>query len=98
MALKALVLRKRIDEKNKALASLREKDAEFEKREADLKASIEEMTDESTAEERSAVDEAVEAFDADKTAHEEAKATLEREVGDLESELKAEEEPAQRLH
>lgn len=92
MALKALVLRKRIDEKNKALASLREKDAEFEKREADLKASIEEMTDESTAEERSAVDEAVEAFDADKTAHEEAKATLEREVGDLESELKAEEE------
>ncbi len=92
MALKALVLRKRIDEKNKALASLREKDAEFEKREADLKTSIEEMTDESTAEERSAVDEAVEAFDADKTAHEEAKATLEREVGDLESELKAEEE------
>ena len=92
MALKALVLRKKIDDKKKALDALRAKDAEFEKREADIKASIEEMTEESTAEERSAVDEAVETFDNDKAAHEEAKATLEREVGDLENELKAEEE------
>lgn len=92
MALKALVLRKKIDDKKKALDVLRAKDAEFEQRESTIKASIEEMTEESTVEERSAVDEAVEAFDADKTAHEEAKATLEREVGDLENELKAEEE------
>lgn len=91
MALKALVLRKRIDEKNKALAALREKDAEFETREAEIRASVEELTEESTQEERSAVDEAVDAFDAEKKAHEEAKATLEREVGDLEGELKAEE-------
>lgn len=92
MALKALVLRKKIDDKKKALEALRAKDAEFEQREATIKASIEEMTEESTAEERSAVDEAVETFDNDKTAHEEAKATLEREVGDLENELKAEED------
>lgn len=92
MALKALVLRKKIDDKRKSLEALREKDAEFEQRESTIKASIEELTEESTVEERSAVDEAVEAFDADKTAHEEAKATLEREVGDLENELKAEEE------
>ena len=91
MALKALVLRKRIDEKNKALSALREKDAEFETREAEIRASVEELTEESTQEERSAVDEAVDAFDAEKKAHEEAKATLEREVGDLEGELKAEE-------
>lgn len=91
MALKALVLRKRIDEKNKALAALREKDAEFETREAEIRSSVEELTEESTQEERSAVDEAVDAFDAEKKAHEEAKATLEREVGDLEGELKAEE-------
>ncbi len=91
MALKALVLRKRIDEKNKALAALREKDAEFETREAEIRASVEELTEESTQEERSAVDDAVDAFDAEKKAHEEAKATLEREVGDLEGELKAEE-------
>jgi len=91
MALKALVLRKRIDEKNKALAALREKDAEFETREAEIRSSVEELTEESTQEERSAVDEAVDAFDAEKKVHEEAKATLEREVGDLEGELKAEE-------
>lgn len=91
MALKALVLRKKIDEKTKALNALREKDAEFEQREKDLTDSVNELTEESTQEERSAVDAAVDAYDADKAAHEEAKATLEREVGELEGELKAEE-------
>ena len=92
MALKALVLRKKIDDKKKALEDLRAKDAEFEKREAEISASIEEMTAETPDEERSVVEAAATDFDADKTAHEEAKATLEREVGDLENELKAEEE------
>ena len=92
MALKALVLRKKIDERTKALNALQEKDAEFEKREAELTASVEELTEESTQEERSAVDEAVEAFDAEKNAHEEEKANLEREIGALEGELKAEED------
>lgn len=92
MALKALVLRKKIDERTKALNALNEKDAEFEKREAELTASVEELTEESTQEERAAVDEAVEAFDAEKSAHDEAKETLEREIGELEGELKAEEE------
>ena len=91
MALKALVLRKKIDERTKALNALREKDAEFEQREAELTASVNELTEESTQEERSAVDEAVSTFDAEKSAHEDAKATLEREVGELEGELKAEE-------
>lgn len=92
MALKALVLRKKIDERTKALNALNEKDAEFEKREAELTASVEELTEESTQEERAAVDEAVEAFDVEKSAHDEAKETLEREIGELEGELKAEEE------
>lgn len=92
MALKALVLRKKIDERTKALNALNEKDAEFEKRAAELTASVEELTEESTQEERAAVDEAVEAFDAEKSAHDEAKETLEREIGELEGELKAEEE------
>lgn len=91
MALKALVLRKKIDERTKALNALLEKDAEFEQREKELTDSVNELTEESTQEERSAVDEAVNAFDAEKSAHEDAKATLEREVGELESELKAEE-------
>jgi len=89
MALKALMLRKKIDEKTKALESLREKDAEFEKREADLETSISEARSD---EENQTVEDAVSAFEAEKAEHEEAKATLEREVGDLEGELKAEEE------
>lgn len=89
MALKALMLRKRIDEKTKALDELRAKDAEFVTREAELEASINEAT---TDEENATVEAAVESFETEKAAHEEAKANLEREVGDLEGELKAEEE------
>lgn len=37
MALKALMIRKKLDEKNKALEALRSKDAEFEKREVTLR-------------------------------------------------------------
>ena len=89
MALKALMLRKKIDEKSKALEELRAKDAEFEKREAELEESIREAA---TEEENATVEEAVTAFEAEKTAHDEAKANLEREVGDLEGELNAEEQ------
>lgn len=94
MALKALLLRKKIDDQKKALALLREKDSEFEAREAELAKSIEEVTEETTAEERNALDELVAAFDADKTAHVEEEETLERKIADLEQEL-AEEEAKQ---
>jgi hypothetical protein len=36
MALKAIMLRKKLNDAQKALDALREKDAEFEKREAEL--------------------------------------------------------------
>ena len=52
MALKALMLRKQINEKNKILEQLREKDGEFQTREAELERSIEEA---STEEEMTAV-------------------------------------------
>lgn len=84
MALKALMLRKRIDDDKKALNVLREKDAEFEKREAELAKSIEEIE---TDEERSAVDEAVTSFEGEKKIHAEAKEGLEREIENLEKEL-----------
>jgi hypothetical protein len=77
MALKALMIRKKLTDANKSLEALRQKDAELEKREAELTQSIEEAQ---TDEERSAVEEAVNAFDADKTAHEEAKGNLERQI------------------
>lgn len=89
MALKALMLRKKLTDANKSLEALRQKDAELEKREAELTQSIEEAQ---TDEERSAVEEAVNAFDADKTAHDEAKGNLERQIEELEKDLKTEEE------
>ena len=52
MALKALMLRKKLNDARKALEALRSKDADFETREADLEKSIEEAT---TDEERAAV-------------------------------------------
>lgn len=89
MALKALMLRKKLNDANKALNILREKDAEFETREADLEKSIEEAE---TDEERSAVDEAITEFEAEKAEHEEEKGKLERQIKELENDLDAEEE------
>ncbi len=91
MALKALMLRKKLNDAKKALAALRAKDADFETREADLEKSIEEAQSD---EERSAVDEAIEEFEADKQKHEEEKGELERQIEQLESNL-AEEEAEQ---
>lgn len=82
--LKTLMLRKRLDDAKKALAALREKDAEFQKRQEELEGAIEEAQ---TEEEKSAVEEEVEKFDAEKKAHEEEKADLEQSVEDLEGEL-----------
>lgn len=91
MALKVLMLRKKITDAKKQLEALRAKDAEFEQREADLEASIEEAA---TDEEKAAVEEAISAFESESAAHNEEKGTLEKTVSDLEEEL-AEEERAQ---
>lgn len=88
MALKALLLRKKIDTKKKELDALREKDAEFVKREAELTAAIEEAQ---TEEDQTAVGEMADAYEADFTAHNGKKADLEREIGELENELAEEE-------
>ena len=84
MALKALMLKRKIDLAQQALAALREKDAEFATREAELEASIAEVQ---TDEERTAVDEAVTAFEAEKATHEEEASKLEEEIRGLENEL-----------
>lgn len=89
MALKVLMLRKKLNDKQKALDALRAKSDEFVTREADLEKSIEEA---STDEERSAVEEAVTQFETEKENHTEAVGNLEREVQELEDEIKAEEE------
>lgn len=89
MALKVLMLRKKLNDKQKALDALRAKSDEFVTREADLEKSIEEAK---TDEERSAVEEAVTQFETEKENHTEAVGNLEREVQELEDEIKAEEE------
>lgn len=89
MALKVLMLRKRINDAKKALEGLRAKDKEFQTREAELTQSIEEVTSD---EERTAVEEAIDTFEADKAAHEAAKGELERKIDELEEELRTEEE------
>lgn len=88
MALKAIMLRKKLNDAQKALDALRQKDAEFEKREAELEKSIDETT---TQEERDAVDGEIEKFESEKTEHEEAKEKLEAEVRELEQSLSDEE-------
>ena len=88
------MLNKQLEGKRKELEELRAKDADFETREAELTAAIDEAN---TDEEKAAVEEMVEAFDADKAAHEEAKTTLEGEIRDMEGELdEIVKEPAQR--
>ncbi|MBR2706416.1 MAG: phage major capsid protein [Mogibacterium sp.] len=84
MKLRALMLRKNLDDKRKALEAERAKDAEFEQREADLMASIEEA---STDEEKTVVREAVDAFETEKAEHDKAVTDLDEEVRDLEAKL-----------
>ena len=84
MALKALMLKRQIELAQKSLAALREKDAEFVKRESELESSIAEVQ---TDEERAAVDEAVTAFETEKAEHTDAVGKLEEEIRGLETEL-----------
>lgn len=86
MALKAIMLRSKIDKKRSELNELLEKDADFEAREAELEQAIEEAQ---TEEEQQAVSEQVETFETEKTEHEESKARLNEEIMGLEDELSA---------
>ena len=92
MALKALMLRKKIDSKKEELGALREKDADFVKREAELEAAIAEAE---TQEEKDAVDSEIEKFEEEKKDHAEQKSNLEKEVSEMEEDL-AKEEAEQR--
>lgn len=91
MALRQIMLGKKIEQKRKELEELREKDADFQTREEELEKAIDEAQ---TEEEQKVVEEEVEKFDVEKTAHEESKVRLESEIGDLEAELaESEKEP-----
>lgn len=91
MALRAIMLRHKIDAKKQELNALREKDADFEKREKELEQAIEEAEND---EQRSAVETEINNFETEKRANDESKATLEREIQGLEADLAAEEAAA----
>ena len=88
MALKALMLRKKIDLKRKERDALSARLTELQAREAELEASIEEVTNE---EEQAAVQEAVDTLVAEKRDAEAAAAEMDQAIADLEAELGAEE-------
>ena len=94
MALKALLLKKRLDDGRKKLEALRKKDEEFEIREEELKKAIEEMPEDADAETRAALEESIAAFEQEREAHEAEVVDLKREIEDLEADLAAEEEDA----
>lgn len=91
MALKVIMLRHSIEKKKAELEQLRQKDAEFATREAELEAAINEAE---TQDQEQTVSEEVEKFDGEKTAHEEAKNTLSAEIEGLEADLAEIEESA----
>ncbi len=84
--LKALMLRRSIDAKKAELAALLEQDGTFVTREAQLEAAINEV-EPGNAEQEAAVNAEIEAYEADKAAHEENKQRLSAEVESLENEL-----------
>lgn len=88
MALRTLMLRKRLDEARKSLEELRAAN-DFEKREAELEEAINEAN---TDEEKAAVEGEVDKFEAEKKDFEEKEANLDAEVRQLEADLAAAEE------
>lgn len=92
MALKALLLRGKLDMKKKELEQLREKTKEFETREAELETAINEMTEETPEVDRKEIERQTEEFETQKTDHEKSVNDLEDEIRKIEGELDSEEQ------
>ena len=84
MALKTIMLRHSIDKKKAELLTLRAKDSEFQTREAELEAAIQEADSE---EQEQAVNEAIDQFDQERVAHDAAITALTQEIEGLEADL-----------
>ena len=84
--LKVLMLRRSADAKKAELAELERKDSDFITREAELETAINEV-EPGNAEQEEAVNAEIEKFEADKTAHEEAKQKLSADIEGIEAEI-----------
>lgn len=94
MALRALMLRRSIDNKKKELEQLRGKEAAFKKRETELEAAIAEVTEATDEKQQKAVEEEVAKYEAEKSAFDKAKDECAAAIDRLEEELKGIEEAA----
>ena len=88
MALRTIMLRREIERKEAELAALREKDAGFEAREAELETAILEVESD---EQRDAMSSEIETFEQERSAHSEAVQALENALEELRSQLSEEE-------
>ena len=84
--LKVLMLRRSADAKKAELAELERKDSDFITREAELETAINEV-EPGNAEQEEAVNAEIDKFEADKTAHEEAKQQLSADIEGIEAEI-----------
>lgn len=91
MALRQLMLRKKIEEKRKALEALEETAKGFEQRESDLATAIEEAESD---EEKEAVEAEVEAFEQEKAENAEQTEQAKAEIAELEGQMAESEERA----
>lgn len=93
MALKVLLLRKKLTEKQNALAELERAAQDFATREAELEADIAAAESE---EERTVVEEAVEAFEQERSQNETDRETLRIEIEAMEAEIREAEDNAKK--
>ena len=82
MALKQILLRKKLEDKKGLLAQFRDKESEFQAKETELEQAIDEAE---TQEDKDAVEEAIETFEQEKEQHEEKINDLEKEIGEIEN-------------
>ena len=91
MALKVLMLRKKKENLQKELDKLRNA-ADFETREKEIENAINELNEDSTDEEKKAVEDEVEKLESEKAEHDEKVDDLEKKISEIEDEIKKEEE------
>ncbi|MCI7301840.1 MAG: phage major capsid protein [Clostridiales Family XIII bacterium] len=92
MALKVLLLRKKLEAKNAELKVQREKEKELKTRETELEKAIDEIREDTPAEDQEAVEKSAEELEQEKEALKTAIRALEDDIKEIEEAIKAEEE------
>ena len=91
MALRTLLLQQKIKEKRTALSELLKKGEQLKLRTSNAERALQELNENSTAEERTAVENEVNSIDEEQQDFNSSKETLENEISELETELETEE-------